>query len=453
MSLLKNIRILNAAAVGGALEVTGAADFKSTVTVTGAAELKSTLDVTGAALLSSTLGVTGDADFDGAFDLQGSATLQDTLTVAGDTDLNGLLDVQGTATLQSTLGVTGATVLSSTLEVTGDADLNGALDVQGDVNLQAKLDVGGDVTIAGNLSVEGKTTSIQTENVNIKDSHLYVNKNYLSSTARTGGIAVNTKAIAQSLVQSVSGTSMICSVATGEGSLFETGDMVELSGLTATSDDGLYVVQSVSGDDVTLDSSDVFSGGAFSSIVQTAGSNGTVFFEQISAAGTLAHVHLSFLVIDENQQLVTAVGSTYDELTATESASTIPRHDIDYCSAFPSQTGFEVDNTSNPTMGYSLPSNMPWHGVTTAKLPRVIIVDTSTAAIDFPLPYSEIESGTRLTVVRKGSYDLTINTDDLSVSDGFDGDSSLVTFDVTSDAEKVELMYSSELGLSTWYFV
>jgi len=51
--------------------------------------------------------------------------------------------------------------------------------------------VQGNSTIQGNLVVTGTTFSVDSTNVNVKDRHLLLNKDYVTVVGKTGGVMVN----------------------------------------------------------------------------------------------------------------------------------------------------------------------------------------------------------------------------------------------------------------------
>ena len=190
---LNSLEVTNAADLKSTLSVTGAATLSDSLSVTGAASLSSTLSVTGAATLSDALTVAGLADFNGgitaneikidgdsvgALYLVGAAgQIQDSdklsfdgskLSVTGGVDVSGASDlhgavhaydamtVDGAASLGSTLSVTGAATLSSTLEVVGVATLDAHVDMKASMSVTGSAEFGGGVNImAGGLEIAG----------------------------------------------------------------------------------------------------------------------------------------------------------------------------------------------------------------------------------------------------------------------------------------------------------
>jgi len=106
----------------------------------------------------------------------------------------------------------------------------------------------GNLTVAGNLIVDGKTTSINTDKVNISDNHLYMNAGYTTLSAQTGGLVVNYLPTASSTTVSsgafVAGVASTSNptVATVGAATFGAGSLVQISGTSNNQNDGLFEV-------------------------------------------------------------------------------------------------------------------------------------------------------------------------------------------------------------------
>lgn len=98
-----------------------------------------------------------------------------------------------------------------------------------DLYVDNKLNVAGDATIEGNLHVHGTTTSVSTENLNVKDRHVYLNDGYTSVSGETGGVIVNYLPTATNDTVAGSGFTTATTVATTGASTFAVGDIVQVS--------------------------------------------------------------------------------------------------------------------------------------------------------------------------------------------------------------------------------
>ena len=132
----------------------GGASTFSVVASSGNTTVGGTLATIGASTLAS-LGVTG------------AATVGTTLGVTGASTLASL-GVTGAATVGTTLGVTGASTLAS-LGVTGAATVGTTLGVTGASTL-ASLAVTGNTILSGDLTVNGAMVTVNTTNLEVKDS-------------------------------------------------------------------------------------------------------------------------------------------------------------------------------------------------------------------------------------------------------------------------------------------
>jgi cytoskeletal protein CcmA (bactofilin family) len=127
------------------------------------------LEVSGAADLKSTLAVASDADLNGnldvalASDLRGAVHAYSTLLLDGAADLKSILWVSGAAEFLSTMDIVGAVQMDSTLSVDGQATFSAAINLDqaadqsilktgGDLYMSASADLrlqaGGDVKLA-----------------------------------------------------------------------------------------------------------------------------------------------------------------------------------------------------------------------------------------------------------------------------------------------------------------
>jgi len=116
----------------------------------------------------------------------------------------------------------------------------------------------GDVKVVGNLIVKGTTTTVESEIVNISDNHLYLNADYTTTSAQTGGLAINY--LPTSTVDSVSSGAFVAGVASASNptvttvgtGLFSDGDFIQISGSNNSENDGLYEVYSHSSNILTI---------------------------------------------------------------------------------------------------------------------------------------------------------------------------------------------------------
>jgi len=116
---------------------------------------------------------------------------------------------------------------------------------------------GANVVIGGNLTVNGTTTTIHSEQVNLRDNHLYLNADYTTTVAQTGGLVLNVlptataDSIAGSFVAGVAATSNPTVQTTGSGT-FAVGDVIQISGANNQDNDGIFEVLSHVGTTLTI---------------------------------------------------------------------------------------------------------------------------------------------------------------------------------------------------------
>lgn len=143
---------------------------------------------TGASFTTVTIGQLGQTQA-----LAGNATVAGTLVATGEIAANGGLgrSTSGTLAIGTDAQTTALTIGSASVLTT----------------------MPGSLTVQGNLIVEGTTFSVESENVLVDDNHLYLNNNYTTAVAQTGGLVVNylptakTDTVAGAYVPGVAATS------------------------------------------------------------------------------------------------------------------------------------------------------------------------------------------------------------------------------------------------------
>jgi hypothetical protein len=90
--------------------------------------------------------------------------------------------------------------------------------------------ISGNATITGDLLVSGTTTSIDSSNVNIKDSHVLLNKDYVAVAGKSGGLIVNYLPTAINDTVASNGFDSTTTVETTGVATFANGDFIQISG-------------------------------------------------------------------------------------------------------------------------------------------------------------------------------------------------------------------------------
>jgi hypothetical protein len=181
---------------------------------------------------------------------------------AGEIDLttSGALDLNAGA---YTLDCSTATVTPTStydLEATGaiGIDSSAAINI-GDTNATAVQvgRAGVTVTIPGDLVVSGTTTSVDNENMQTQDNHIYLNKDYTTVSGQTGGLALNYLPTATTDTEAAGGFTAATTVATTGASGLATGGgaFVQVSGAANPANDGIYEVATHAANVLTINSS------------------------------------------------------------------------------------------------------------------------------------------------------------------------------------------------------
>lgn len=109
-------------------------------------------------------------------------------------------------------------------------------------------------TIGGDLTVTGTTTTVHSETVLIQDNFLDLNYGYNTATAEAGGLTVNylptsVTDTASAFIAGAASTGPRMTVASTSG--FAANDIVQVSGSTDKTNDGLYILSAASGTTLT----------------------------------------------------------------------------------------------------------------------------------------------------------------------------------------------------------
>ena len=212
------------------------------------------------------------------------------------------------------------------------------------LQISASLEVQNDVLVTGDLTVTGTTTTVKSEVVNINDNHLFLNQDYTTAVAQTGGLVVNylptatADTVNGAFTAGVAATSNPTVVTTGAAT-FSVSDLIMVSGANEPGNDGLYEVLTHVGTTLTI---------------RGIGITGTVedftqnqFTTDATVQGTITKVNVSVLRSATNGDWEVAKGSatglvfTY---LATGSA-------IDLQDAYDNTTGSPASIITNATHG------------------------------------------------------------------------------------------------------
>lgn len=172
---------------------------------------------------------------------------------------------------------------------------------------------GANMLVDGDLVVNGTTTTVHSEQVNINDNHLYLNADYTTTVAQTGGIVVNVLPTATSDTVAATGftagvpaTSNPTVNTTGSGT-FSAGDVIQISGANEQANDGIFEVDSHVGTTLTIRG--VGTVGTTQDWVQND------FVTDSTVAGTITLVNVNVLRGNSTGDWETATTSTTTGLT------------------------------------------------------------------------------------------------------------------------------------------
>jgi hypothetical protein len=117
---------------------------------------------------------------------------------------------------------------------------------------------GANMLIDGDLVVNGTTTTIHSEQVNVRDNHLYLNADYTTVLAQTGGLVINVLPTATADTVAAGGfTAGVPAVSnptvvTAGTATFAAGDVIQIAGANNQDNDGIFEVLSHVGTTLTI---------------------------------------------------------------------------------------------------------------------------------------------------------------------------------------------------------
>ena len=113
-----------------------------------------------------------------------------------------------------------------------------------------------DLTVNGNLDVQGAVASIDSTDVSMGSRYLYLNKNYTTSTPVQGGIVMNyNPTTTQELVSGSAFTGTTVDVV--DGDVFGSGDIIQITGANDITNNGIFLINDVTDDTITIDTSPI----------------------------------------------------------------------------------------------------------------------------------------------------------------------------------------------------
>lgn len=316
---------------GVTTEIKGALTVASTVDVAAAGTLSiGTTTATGITLAQS--GVTTTA--------AGPLAVQSII----DTSAAGALNVGPTTTnkvniasASVTTEVKGALTVLNTI----DRATAGVLAIGGTTATEVRLGATGALThVMGDLLVDGTTTSIHSQQVNVADNYFYMNADYTTASAKTGGLVVNYLPTATSTTVGTGGFATTTTVVTVGSATFSAGDFIQITGANNPENTGIFQVLTHVGTTLTINSSpEDFAQNTF--VVDT------------TAAGTITKVTVSVMRTGTSGDWQVAKGAA-SPLTFSNLATTSRTWSFEVVSA-----QINANGTGYTTIGY-----FPWRAAT-----------------------------------------------------------------------------------------
>lgn len=160
----------------GDASVSGALYVSKSATIGGDENLAGDLYAGKNAVITQSLFVNGDSH------LSGNLTVYKSESIKGDLTVDKDLEVKGTASIDKTLLVSGKTTIEDDLLVNGNSKITGALEVNRGITGSKEIQVlgtgsslfNGSVIIQKDLVVHGTTTTLDTEELKVKDKSITI---------------------------------------------------------------------------------------------------------------------------------------------------------------------------------------------------------------------------------------------------------------------------------------
>lgn len=188
-----------------------------------------------------------------------------TTTVGGPVAVQSIIDTSAAAALN--LGPTTANKVnlasaSVTTEVKGpltvlssiDRAAAGVLTVGATTATEVQLGAPSILThVMGSLLVDGTTTTVNSEQVNVADNYFYMNADYTTVSAMTGGLVVNYLPTATATTVATGGFATTSTVITTGSATFAAGDLIQITGSNNPTNSGIFEVLTHVGTTLTID--------------------------------------------------------------------------------------------------------------------------------------------------------------------------------------------------------
>jgi len=263
-----------------------------------------------------------------------------------------------------------------TFGVTGASTLSGPVSAGSSLAVTGAASVGGDLSVDGSIIVKGDMITKSQQEINVGDSHIYLNAENTSTSGTSGGIVVNANAMANP-EQLVSVSSSVITVAAPTA--IAPDSIIQISGCESDATlNGLYIADAIAGSDITIRSIGVNAAFAKTSIPDYAGVGETI---------NVTHVSVGHLLIDAAHNTIEFASGSAD----TNFDHGVSTNYINYTDRIESlESGLSsslVDNRSNIQVITS------GAGVSQHLEKRVVRIDSTSDTDAIYLPPASSETG------------------------------------------------------------
>jgi hypothetical protein len=195
--------------------------------------------------------------------------------------------------------------------------------------------------VLGDLVVDGTTTTVHSQHVDVADNYFYMNADYTTVAAKTGGLAINYLPTATTTTVASGGFATTSTVITTGSATFAANDIIQITGANTLENNGVFEVSSHIGTTLTIKTS------------PTEDFSQNIFVVDTTVAGTITKVNVSIIRTNTSGAWQMGKGAT-TPITYSSIATTSHNWSFELISA-----QIAVSATAYTTVGY-----FPWRATT-----------------------------------------------------------------------------------------
>jgi hypothetical protein len=157
---------------------------------------------------------------------------------------------------------TGTNTANQHFDILGTEDAiaidTGSIRTAGGMSITKNLYVGVDAVIAGDLTVTGTTSSVNVQDLNVTNQHVFLSNGYTTNAGQSGGIVVNYLPTTATQPTTAGGFTTNLVNVDNSTSTFSNNDIIQVSGAANPANNGIYVVATQTATSLTIKSTHSF---------------------------------------------------------------------------------------------------------------------------------------------------------------------------------------------------